>query len=205
MSRALLPVLASLALIACGNGTESPASTGTTTAPGQAQPSDATTTSQSQVQTPAAGQPVAETPATPAAETAPATTTAFAAESTPASSGTPAPAMLAFADADLANGQRQYRRCQSCHTINEGGRNTVGPNLYDTYGHPAARLQGFSYSRALSESGLVWDHDTLDAWIENPSRLVPGTRMSFVGLRDADDRRDVIAYLASMAPAPAEN
>jgi cytochrome c len=101
-----------------------------------------------------------------------------------------------YADADLGNGARQFRRCQSCHTLNEGGRHTVGPNLHGIVGAAAASAEGFSYSRQLSESGLVWDAATLDAWVENPRTLVPGNRMSFVGLRDAQDRRDVIAYMA---------
>jgi len=100
-------------------------------------------------------------------------------------------------EADLANGRRQFRRCQSCHTMTEGGRHTVGPNLYGVLARPAASAPGFSYSRALRDSGLEWDRDTLDAWIENPRHLVPGNRMSFVGLRDASDRRDVIAYIAA--------
>lgn len=102
----------------------------------------------------------------------------------------------AYAAADLSNGQRQFRRCQSCHTLNEGGRHTVGPNLYGIMGAPAAAQERFSYSRQLTESGLVWDAATMDAWLENPRSMVPGNRMSFVGLRDADARRDVIAYLA---------
>lgn len=101
-----------------------------------------------------------------------------------------------FVNADLANGARQFRRCQSCHTLNEGARHTVGPNLYGVIGRPAASAEGFSYSSQLSESGLTWDTETLGHWIENPRAFVPGNRMSFVGLRDADDRRDVIAYIA---------
>lgn len=102
----------------------------------------------------------------------------------------------AYTVADLSNGQRQFRRCQSCHTLNEGGRHTVGPNLNGIMGAPAAAKERFSYSRQLAESRLVWDAATMDAWLENPRSLVPGNRMSFVGLRDADARRDVIAYLA---------
>ena len=101
-----------------------------------------------------------------------------------------------YADADLVNGQRQYRRCQSCHTLNEGGRNTVGPNLFGIMGTAAASREGFTYSRQLIAADLMWDVPTMDAWIENPRALVPGNRMSFVGLRDADDRRDVIGYIA---------
>tara|TARA_R110000868_G_scaffold57591_2_gene177787 strand:+ start:17824 stop:18414 length:591 start_codon:yes stop_codon:yes gene_type:complete len=108
------------------------------------------------------------------------------------------PGSLDLTGADLANGRREFRRCQSCHTINEGGRAMVGPNLYGVVGRAAASTDGFSYSSALAESGLVWTSDTLDTWIENPRAMVPNNRMSFVGLRDADDRRDVIAYLASL-------
>lgn len=101
-----------------------------------------------------------------------------------------------YVDADLQNGARQFRRCQSCHTLNAGGRHTVGPNLYGVIGREAAAAEGFNYSRQLAEAGIVWDAESLDAWIENPRAMVPGNRMSFVGLRDADDRRDVIAHIA---------
>jgi len=161
MSRILLPALASLALLACGDASD------------PAAPNGASAAAQS-VTTPAS----AELPAPGAA---------------PAGQEV----ALAASGPDLANGQRQFRRCQSCHTLNEGGRHTVGPNLYGVVGHSAASADGFSYSRALRESGLNWDRETLDAWIENPRELVPGNRMSFVGLRDADDRRDVIAYLVA--------
>lgn len=101
-----------------------------------------------------------------------------------------------YVNADLANGARQFRRCQSCHTLDAGGRHTVGPNLHGVIGRAAASAEGFDYSRQLEAAGLVWDLDTLDAWIENPRALVPGNRMSFVGLRDPQARRDVIGYLA---------
>jgi cytochrome c len=101
-----------------------------------------------------------------------------------------------FTGADLANGARQFRRCQSCHTLNEGGRHTVGPNLHGVMDRDAGAAERFSYSSSLMEAGLVWDVASLDAWIENPREMVPGNRMSFVGLRDGEDRRDVIAYIA---------
>lgn len=114
----------------------------------------------------------------------------------PAAEESPASAVLSLDGADLANGARQYRRCQSCHTLAEGGRHTIGPNLHGVIGAPAASQSDFAYSPRLRESGLVWDLETLNAWIENPRALVPQNRMSFVGLRDAEDRRDVIAYIA---------
>jgi len=101
-----------------------------------------------------------------------------------------------YVNADLTNGARQYRRCQSCHTINEGGRHTVGPNLYGMMNQAAASGERYSYSSALEDAGLTWDAATLDAWLENPRELVPGNRMSFVGLRDAEARRDLIGYIA---------
>jgi cytochrome c len=102
----------------------------------------------------------------------------------------------AYASADLANGARQFRRCQSCHTLDAGGRHTVGPNLHRIIGRPAASADRFSFSSQLEDAGLTWDLETLDAWIANPRALVPGNRMSFVGLRDPEDRRDLIAYIA---------
>lgn len=114
----------------------------------------------------------------------------------PAAEESPASAVLSLDSADLANGARQYRRCQSCHTLAEGGRHTIGPNLHGVIGAPAASQSDFAYSPRLRESGLVWDLETLNAWIENPRALVPQNRMSFVGLRNAEDRRDVIAYIA---------
>jgi cytochrome c len=104
-----------------------------------------------------------------------------------------------FAAADVSHGERLFRRCQACHQISDGGRNTVGPNLYGIIGQPAGAVPRFSYSQQLTDAGLVWDTATLDQWLASPRALVPGNRMSFVGLRDADDRRDLIAFMATRA------
>ncbi|MHA6289643.1 c-type cytochrome [Maricaulis sp. CAU 1757] len=118
----------------------------------------------------------------------------------PVSARDPDPVLVAlgsdYASADLDNGRRQFRRCQACHTLAEGARHSVGPNLYGIIDAPAASQEGFAYSDALEQAGLVWTAETMDAWIENPRVAVPGNRMSFVGLRDAEARRDLIAYLA---------
>ncbi|MEE2567729.1 c-type cytochrome [Hyphobacterium marinum] len=100
-----------------------------------------------------------------------------------------------YSEADLANGARQFRRCTSCHTIGEGGPHRVGPNLHGLFRRTAGEAEGFNYSPALREAGFDWTPDHLDAWLADPRGYIPGNRMSFVGLRDADDRRDVIAYL----------
>ena len=191
MLRRLLPFASVLVLAACGGGSEE--------APEPDAPSAAPQTSGAAA--PAAGNPEEPHNAASPAAAADTGTAAVEAEAVSGDTGGDAQAILAslggdYANADLQNGARQFRRCQSCHTLNEGGRHTVGPNLHGIVGAEAAAAEGFNYSRQLTEAGLVWDVDTLDTWIENPRAMVPGNRMSFVGLRDAEDRRDVIGYLA---------
>jgi cytochrome c len=96
---------------------------------------------------------------------------------------------------DISNGQRQYAKCKACHTLSSGGANRIGPNLFGLDSRPAASLQGYGYSKALRGSGLVWNANTLDEWLKNPRKMVPGTRMSFVGIRDDKARRDLVLYL----------
>lgn len=89
-----------------------------------------------------------------------------------------------------------YSQCRSCHAV-EPGRNMIGPSLHDIVGKPAAAIPGYAYSKALKSSGLVWDEKTLDAWLENPTKLVPGNKMVFVGQRDPAKRKAIIDYLAA--------
>ncbi|MCC5994861.1 MAG: cytochrome c family protein [Oceanicaulis sp.] len=107
----------------------------------------------------------------------------------------------AYMDANRANGERLWRRCQSCHTVNEGGRHMVGPNLYAMFGQQAGGAEGFRYSNALQEADFVWTAVELDEWLANPRTFLPGNRMSFAGLRNESDRNDLIAWLA-VATAP---
>jgi cytochrome c len=94
------------------------------------------------------------------------------------------------------NGRRMFLQCRSCHTVELGGVNRVGPALHGVFGRPAGVAAGFSgYSAALKGSGLVWDEATIDRWVENPRALVPGNNMVYPGLRKAEDRRDLVAYL----------
>ncbi|RZJ46684.1 MAG: cytochrome c family protein [Brevundimonas sp.] len=96
---------------------------------------------------------------------------------------------------DLDNGRRVFARCRSCHTVTEGGPNMTGPNLYGVFGRQAGGIEGYNYSNAMKTAGFVWDAETLDHWLENPHTFLRGTKMSFVGLADPADRRDVIAWL----------
>lgn len=115
--------------------------------------------------------------------------------------------LLAFAatpvhaDGDAENGRRMFTRCQACHSLAEG-KNLVGPSLYGLFGRTAGSLESFPrYSAQMKASGVVWDEATLFAYVENPRAFIPGTTMAFPGLRKAEDRADLIAFL-ERATAP---
>ena len=97
--------------------------------------------------------------------------------------------------ADLENGRRVFARCRSCHTITEGGPNMTGPNLHGVFGREAGTAAKYNYSTAVREADFVWDAARLDDWLENPRTFLKGTKMSFAGIPNETDRRDVIAFL----------
>lgn len=112
-----------------------------------------------------------------------------------------------LASADPSAGENVFKRCQACHTVDQGGPNKVGPNLWDIVERPIADHEGFSYSSALQEFSqggqVVWDYEHLDHFLLDPKGLVPGTAMSFAGLKNIQDRADVIAYLRTLSGDPA--
>ncbi len=101
----------------------------------------------------------------------------------------------AYRQADLENGRLHFNLCRACHTITAGGPNMTGPNLYGVFGRRVANHAGYSYSAALSAKAWTWDAGHLDPWLKSPRAYVPGTKMSFYGIPDDEDRRDLIAYL----------
>lgn len=115
-----------------------------------------------------------------------------------------APAAAGTAEADpalIAAGERVFKKCAACHKVGDGAKNGTGPVLNGIVGHPAGGVDGFKYSKpmqAMAEAGLVWDEVSLHAFLENPKRFIQGTKMSFVGLKSAEDRAAVIAYLSSL-------
>lgn len=104
--------------------------------------------------------------------------------------------------ADLDNGKHKFAQCRACHTTAEGGPNMTGPNLWGIFGRKAGSLDSFSYSDGLKAAGWTWDADHIDKWITDPRAVIPGTKMTFFGIRDPKDRVDVIAYLKSETTAP---
>ena len=100
-----------------------------------------------------------------------------------------------YNEGDLANGRRQFAKCRSCHVIEKGGDNRVGPAVHGIFGRTAGTAAGFAYSPALKGAGFVWDGGKLDQWLADPKGFLPGNRMTFVGLKQEKDRRDVIAYI----------
>ncbi|HEY1723241.1 MAG TPA: cytochrome c family protein [Magnetospirillaceae bacterium] len=110
----------------------------------------------------------------------------------------PLPARLAAADPK--KGEQESSKCASCHTFNPGGPVRVGPNLAGVVGRDKASVAGFSYSDALKKVGGKWDYESLDKWLEKPAAFASGTKMTFAGLSDGQDRADLIAYLKSISP-----
>lgn len=96
---------------------------------------------------------------------------------------------------DLANGEAKFGLCRSCHTITPGGANMTGPNLHGVFGRKAGALETYNYSDAVKAAGFVWDGEHLDKWLAEPRTFLPGTKMSFAGLKDPKDRIDLIAFL----------
>jgi cytochrome c len=101
----------------------------------------------------------------------------------------------AYRAADLSNGEAKFALCRSCHTTAPGGDDMTGPNLWGVFGRKAGSKAGFTYSDDLKNAGWTWDADRIDKWITNPRAVLPGTKMTFVGMPDANDRRDVVAFL----------
>jgi cytochrome c2 len=97
---------------------------------------------------------------------------------------------------DAAEGEKVFKKCKACHVVEEG-KNKTGPSLYGVVGRAAGSIEGYKYSKAMAGSGLVWDAETLDAYLTNPKKYVNGTKMAFAGLKKEKDRANVIAYLAT--------
>lgn len=104
----------------------------------------------------------------------------------------------AFADGDVKKGEKVFRKCKSCHAVGEGAKNKVGPMLNGIAGATIGAVDSYKYSDVMAAKGAegaTWTDEELDAYLEKPKKHMPGTKMSFAGLRKEADRANVIAYL----------
>ncbi|MEJ0065566.1 MAG: cytochrome c family protein [Caulobacteraceae bacterium] len=108
----------------------------------------------------------------------------------------------AYQAADLSNGEAKFAVCRSCHTTSPGGDDMTGPNLWGIFGRKAGSKASFTYSDDLKNAGWTWDADRINQWITNPHAVLAGTKMTFVGMPDANDRRDVVAFLKTQTSSP---
>lgn len=107
---------------------------------------------------------------------------------------------------DAAAGEKVFKKCAACHMVGDGAKNKVGPILTGIIDRPAGTFEGFQYSKALlaaADEGLVWDVETLTAYLASPRKFLKGTKMTFAGLKKDDDIANVIAYLATFPGAEA--
>jgi cytochrome c len=98
---------------------------------------------------------------------------------------------------DPVHGAVVFKQCLTCHT-NEQGKNKIGPSLWGIVGRHSASIEGFAYSTAMKNADKTWDEATLNTYLTKPQAMVPGTKMTFVGLPKEQDRADVIAYLKTL-------
>ena len=104
--------------------------------------------------------------------------------------------------ADVAKGQQIAQRCQQCHNWVKGGPNAIGPNLWGVVGRARASVASFSYSSAMAANHDPWTYDKLFQFWKSPGTYVPGTKMSFAGLKSADDRVNLLAYMRLQSDSP---
>ena len=119
----------------------------------------------------------------------------------PAAAPAAAPAAGGFAGGDAAAGEKLFRRCIACHKVEEG-KHGVGPSLWGVVGRDVAAVEGYNYSSAMQAHEGAWTPAALSDYLENPKAVVPGTKMAFPGLKDMQDRIDVITYMNEHGPSP---
>jgi cytochrome c len=149
---------------------------------GGSKPADTTTTTTTTAE--------ATAPAAAPVETAPAVA--------PATPAAPAEVTYASLTGNAANGEKLFTVCKTCH-VAEKGVNRVGPSLWGVVGRKAGSIEGFKYSPANKNSGIVWTEDNLFTYLAAPQKFMPGTYMAYAGMKPPQDRADLIAYLKTKA------
>ncbi|MEX2647530.1 MAG: cytochrome c family protein [Alphaproteobacteria bacterium] len=112
------------------------------------------------------------------------------------------PLGVRLAAGDAAKGEKVAKKCAACHTFEADGANKVGPNLHNIVGANRAHAADFAYSAAITGLGGAWTYEELDAFLANPKQYAKGTKMTFAGVKDPQDRADLLLYLVSVTEAP---
>ena len=103
---------------------------------------------------------------------------------------------------DLATGEKVFKKCAACHSIAKGGKNAIGPALYNVVSRKVGSIDDYKYSKALSEYGKEWSFEELNGYLLKPAKWIKGTKMAFAGLRKEKDRASVIMYLNQNSDNP---
>ena len=113
------------------------------------------------------------------------------------------PIAFYLASSDPAKGEQVFKKCAACHNADKGGANALGPNLWAVLGEPVGKgANGFAFSEALAGKGGTWDWESLSTWLSNPKKFAPGTKMTFAGLSNPEDRANIIAFLNAHSDSP---
>ena len=115
----------------------------------------------------------------------------------------PEPILAMLAGADLGAGEKLSKKCSACHVFDAGGKNKVGPALWNIVNRPMAAVDGYAYSDALAGFGGNWDYQSLNAFLAKPKVYISGTKMNFGGLKKPKDRANLIAWMRAKADSPA--
>ncbi|VAW05440.1 Cytochrome c2 [hydrothermal vent metagenome] len=105
------------------------------------------------------------------------------------------PMSVLLANSDVAAGEKVFKKCLACHTVEQGGADGIGPNLYGVLGKPHGAKPGFAFSDALKSISGNWDFDNMNEWLISPRKYANGTKMTFAGLGKPEDRANIIAYM----------
>ena len=107
-----------------------------------------------------------------------------------------------MAQGDIVNGEKIFKKCAACHSINKGGKNKIGPALYNVVGRAVGNLDDYKYSKALASYGKEWTFEELNGFLQKPASYLKGTKMSYAGLRKEKDRASIIKYLNQSSDSP---
>ncbi len=103
---------------------------------------------------------------------------------------------------DIATGEKVFKKCAACHSIVKGGKNNIGPALYNVVGRKTGAIEDYKYSKALAAYGKEWNFEELNGYLIKPAKWIKGTKMAFAGLRKESDRASVIKYLNENSDNP---